>query len=174
MLRNLSPRDTWTNPLSRTWIPIDVEPFLLSFSVETSMYLTHLTAGYDACITSTGHEFMIQVEGRKTKQATQPSQELSTSYPQCPYQCMLQLAKSFSKSYEKSMFTKTDTMQMWKEQGEIVGCHHGLWLFVTTYSLISFFLPRTLPHDSNAERQKFFPGVTNLYLKVSTVFNTWT
>lgn len=106
--RNLSPRDLWTKPLPCTWIFINVEHFLLSFSVKRSKYLTHLTAGYDAYITNTGHEFRMQVEGRESKQATQLSQVSGTSYSQCPYQCMLQLAKPFSKSYRESTFTRTE------------------------------------------------------------------
>lgn len=65
------------------------------------MYLTHLTAGYDAHITNAGHEFLMQAEGRGSKQTTQLSQ-VGTSYSQCPYQCMLQLAKPSQKATQKA------------------------------------------------------------------------
>jgi len=70
-----------------------MEHFLLCFSVKSNVYLTHLTAGYDAYATNTGHEFLMQVEGREGKQATQLSHELETSCSRCPYQCTLHLAK---------------------------------------------------------------------------------
>lgn len=79
------------------------------------MYLTYLTTGYDARITNTGHEFLMQREGRETKQVTQLSQVLGTSSSQRPYQSMLQLEKPFSKSYREGTLTRTDIMQLWKE-----------------------------------------------------------
>lgn len=88
-----------------------MEHSLQSSSVKRNMYLTHLTAGYDAYETKTGHEFLMQVEGRESKQATQLSQALGTSYSQCPYQCLLQPAKPFSKNYRECTFTETDIMQ---------------------------------------------------------------
>lgn len=88
---------------------------------------------------------------------------------------MLQLAKTLSKSYKESTFTRTHIMQLWKYQGEIVGCHHGLWpLFLTSYSLIRFtppFFPECFITTQMKKRQKISPLVTNLYLEVSTIFN---
>lgn len=65
-------------------------------------------AGYDAYVAS-GHEFLMQVEGRESKQETEHT---STGHKLLSVFVPMYAAKPFSKSCRESTFTRTDIMQL--------------------------------------------------------------
>lgn len=78
-----------------------MEHILLNSSVERNMYLTHLTAGFDAHIADP--ESLIQV--------TQLSQVLGTSSPSARMYAATGKAL-LKKLQKKSTFTRTDILQL--------------------------------------------------------------